>query len=46
MFFVTLLFSAIETWMRTQSGASGLRAVIYLTRSPATCRRSTTRLQK
>jgi len=26
MFFVTLLYSAIETWMRTQSGSSGLRA--------------------
>ena len=30
MFFVTLLLSAIETWMRTQSGASSLRAVVYM----------------
>jgi hypothetical protein len=30
MFFVTLLLSAIETWMRTQSGASGLRALVYM----------------
>jgi len=29
MFFVTLLYSAIETWMRTQSGTSTLRAIIY-----------------
>ncbi|HEY3345973.1 MAG TPA: DUF87 domain-containing protein [Anaerolineaceae bacterium] len=29
MFFVTLLFSAVETWMRTQSGTSGLRALVY-----------------
>jgi hypothetical protein len=29
MFFVTLLFSAVETWMRTQSGTSGLRALLY-----------------
>ena len=29
MFFVTLLYSAIETWMRTQSGTSDLRALIY-----------------
>ena len=29
MFFVTLLFAAIETWMRTQRGTSGLRALIY-----------------
>lgn len=29
MFFVTLLYSAIETWMRTQSGTSSLRAIIY-----------------
>ncbi len=29
MFFTTLLFSGIETWMRTQSGASGLRALVY-----------------
>jgi hypothetical protein len=29
MFFVTLLFSAVETWMRTQSGSSGLRALVY-----------------
>ena len=30
MFFVTLLFSAIETWMRTQSGATSLRALLYM----------------
>src|ERR1051325_5195597 len=30
MFFVTLLFSAVESWMRTQSGASSLRALLYM----------------
>ena len=30
MFFVTLLLSAIETWMRTQSGASSLRTLVYM----------------
>jgi hypothetical protein len=29
MFFVSLLFSAVETWMRGQSGATSLRALIY-----------------
>ncbi len=29
MFFVTLLLSAIETWMRTQSGSTSLRALLY-----------------
>lgn len=29
MFFVTLLFTAIETWMRAQSGTSTLRALVY-----------------
>ena len=29
MFFVTLLYSAIETWMRAQSGTSDLRALVY-----------------
>jgi len=29
MFFITLLYSAIETWMRTQSGTSSLRALVY-----------------
>ncbi len=29
MFFVTLLFSAVETWMRTQTGATSLRALLY-----------------
>ena len=29
MFFVTLLLSAAETWMRTRKGAAGLRAMIY-----------------
>jgi len=30
MFFVTLLFSALETWMRTQTGATSLRALLYM----------------
>ena len=30
MFFVTILFSAIETWMRTQPGATTLRALVYM----------------
>ncbi len=30
MFFVTLLLSAVETWMRTQTGATGLRAILYM----------------
>ncbi len=29
MFFVTLLYSAIETWMRVQKGSSSLRAMVY-----------------
>ena len=29
MFFVTLLFAAIETWMRGQRGTGSLRALIY-----------------
>ena len=29
MFFVTLLYSAVETWMRTQSGSSALKAILY-----------------
>jgi hypothetical protein len=29
MFFVTLLFSAVETWMRAQTGTSTLRAIVY-----------------
>lgn len=29
MFFVTLLLSAFETWMRTQPGSSSLRALLY-----------------
>jgi hypothetical protein len=29
MFFVTLLFAAIETWMRAQRGTSGLKTLIY-----------------
>lgn len=29
MFFVTLLYSGIESWMRTQKGSSGLRALVY-----------------
>jgi len=30
MFFVTLLLSAVETWMRTQSSATSLRAILYM----------------
>jgi hypothetical protein len=30
MFFVTLLFSAVETWMRTQTGSTSLRALLYM----------------
>jgi hypothetical protein len=29
MFFITLLYTAIETWMRTQKGSGSLRAMIY-----------------
>jgi hypothetical protein len=29
LFFVTLLYSAIETWMRSQPGATSLRALVY-----------------
>ncbi|MGB2956761.1 MAG: hypothetical protein WBB64_12445, partial [Anaerolineales bacterium] len=29
MFFVTLLYSAVETWMRAQKGSTSLRALIY-----------------
>ncbi len=29
MFFVTLLYSSIETWMRSQSGSTSLRALVY-----------------
>ena len=29
MFFITLLYSAVETWMRSQSGTTSLRALIY-----------------
>ena len=29
MFFVTLLLSAVDAWMRTRSGSTGLRALIY-----------------
>jgi hypothetical protein len=29
MFFVTLLLSAFEAWMRTQSGSTSLRAILY-----------------
>jgi hypothetical protein len=30
MFFVTILLSAVETWMRTQPGATTLRALLYM----------------
>lgn len=30
MFFVTLLLSAVETWMRSQSGTGALRALLYM----------------
>ena len=29
MFFITLLFSAVEAWMRTQSGTNSLRSLVY-----------------
>jgi hypothetical protein len=29
MFFVTLLYSAVEAWMRAQSGSTSLRALVY-----------------
>jgi hypothetical protein len=29
MFFITLLYSTIETWMRRQAGTSNLRALVY-----------------
>lgn len=29
MFFVTLLYSAIESWMRAQPGTTSLRAIVY-----------------
>jgi len=29
MFFVSLLYAAVETWMRTQKGVTSLRALIY-----------------
>jgi hypothetical protein len=29
MFFVTLLYAAIETWMRSQKGITSLRAILY-----------------
>jgi len=29
MFFVTLLYSSVETWMRAQPGSSRLRAIVY-----------------
>jgi len=29
MFFVTLLYSAVETWMRSQTGSGQLRAIVY-----------------
>ena len=30
MFFVTLLLSAVETWMRMQKGSTSLRALLYM----------------
>jgi hypothetical protein len=29
MFFVTLLYAAVETWMRAQAGSTSLRAILY-----------------
>lgn len=29
MFFVTLLFSAVEAWMRSQPGSTSLRSIVY-----------------
>jgi hypothetical protein len=30
MFFVTLLLSSVESWMRTQVGAASIRAILYM----------------
>ena len=30
MFFITLLLSTVESWMRTQSGSTSLRALLYM----------------
>jgi hypothetical protein len=30
MFFVTLLLTAVETWMRSQAGSTSLRALLYM----------------
>jgi hypothetical protein len=30
MFFITLLLSAVESWMRTQGGATSLRTLLYM----------------
>lgn len=30
MFFITLLLSSVETWMRTQGGTNSLRALLYM----------------
>ncbi len=30
MFFVTMLFASIESWMRSQRGTSGLRTLVYM----------------
>jgi hypothetical protein len=29
MFFITLLYSAVESWMRSQKGTTSLRAIVY-----------------
>lgn len=29
MFFITLLYSAVESWMRSQKGSTSLRAILY-----------------
>lgn len=29
MFFITLLYSAVESWMRAQAGTTSLRAIVY-----------------
>lgn len=29
MFFVTLFYTAVESWMRTQAGSTSLRAIVY-----------------
>ena len=46
MFFVSLLYSAIESWMRTQAGTTSLRALVYFDEILATYPPSATRHRK